>query len=496
MTDEPTPTPPASSMEEVAEQYAFYVHESRKAKEELESAKTEFADMMEKKTSLFTEVANTQRSLTNKQEALKEAEEKLKAYEDKESEKLDALKTEANTALAKQREHEAILDEKEKGLETREKEATRTEFQLKSRLQGCAATASNNDSNARVLDEREDNLKAKEASLAEKVQSVGQREGAVSDREKSVADDLAQVEATLASNAKTLKELDGVRQDVEQSKSLNDAKVTDLSNLEIKLRPIKNLYTEFRALVLKYGGDDERVKEWLDSHINAQFPFTTLAATTRAELRASLKRKTAFQLTVTADLDLFLDLADRQVQSDWSQFDKSILRYAKDSAVTDASGILLMDADFVEMERVEDAGELKYPRIQLEQRYSRTGYYYAGWGNSNTQRQLQVMKNGTALASTTMYFFAMKLSLMGSGASAEPVIPEEFRDLIAVKAAELWYLDQSPPIFATADKYSGRYNGELERARRAYRTIDDEPVFMNSRDPDAGGGGTTIIHRT
>jgi len=269
MTDEPTPTPPASSMEEVAEQYAFYVHESRKAKEELESAKTEFADMMEKKTSLFTEVANTQRSLTNKQEALKEAEEKLKAYEDKESEKLDALKTEANTALAKQREHEAILDEKEKGLETREKEATRTEFQLKSRLQGCAATASNNDSNARVLDEREDNLKAKEASLAEKVQLVGQREGAVSDREKSVADDLAQVEATLASNAKTLKELDGVRQDVEQSKSLNDAKVTDLSNLEIKLRPIKNLYTEFRALVLKYGGDDERVKEWLDSHINA-----------------------------------------------------------------------------------------------------------------------------------------------------------------------------------------------------------------------------------
>lgn len=221
-----------------------------------------------------------------------------------------------------------------------------------------------------------------------------------------------------------------------------------------------------------------------------------MAATTRSTLRASLQRKSDNQLTVAADQDLYLDLADRQSQRDWAQFDPSILRYSRDSAATDADGILLMDANFFRLERLEKSDETKLPLIKIEDRYNSTGYYFAGWGNSNTQRQLQVMESGSALASTTLYFFAQKLSEMGSGTSAEPVIPEEYRDILAVKAAELYFQDQGPPFINVALHWEGVYNRKLEEAKRAYRTLDDEPVWSDSIDPDAGGGQGFVVHRT
>lgn len=221
-----------------------------------------------------------------------------------------------------------------------------------------------------------------------------------------------------------------------------------------------------------------------------------MAATTRAILRTSLKRKTDYQLTDSTDLNTLLDLADKAVQSDWLEFDRSILTVApRDTANTSATGILLMDVNFVDLERLEDASKIRYPRIELKDRWNKTGYYFAGWNTGNTQRQIQVMKDGAELASTAMYFWALVLSPLGSQDSDEPCIPEEFRDLIAVRAALQWYEEQGTPMLAASREWNAKYNRDLERARRAYRTLDTEPVFASNADPDSGGG-VFVVHRT
>lgn len=218
-------------------------------------------------------------------------------------------------------------------------------------------------------------------------------------------------------------------------------------------------------------------------------------ATTRTTLRSSLQRKTDNQLTSSTDQDTYLDLADKQVQSDWSQFDKAILRYAKDSASTDSSGILLMDVDFVELERLQFTDDRKIPRLDdIEDRYSRTGYYFAGWDSNNQKRQIVVVENGSAKASTTIEWFGMKLNLMGAGTSAEPSIPEEFRDLIALKAAELYFDDQGPSLISFAQKWQNKYIKRISEARHAYKSLDDEPRFASSLDPDAQGNSRTVVH--
>lgn len=220
-------------------------------------------------------------------------------------------------------------------------------------------------------------------------------------------------------------------------------------------------------------------------------------ASTRATLRSSLTRKTDAQLTVAADLDIYLNLADSMVQNDWSQFDKSILTpSSRTSGTTDSNGVLLLTALTVEIYRIENSNNVEFPPISIDERWSKTGYYFAGWGNSNTQRQVVIMQSGAVLASTTVYFYPMVLSAMGSQTTNEPVIPEEFRDIIAVKAAQLWFEEQGPPLQGTAEKWEARYGRWLERARRAYKTLDNKPIFAKSYDPDAGGGGFYTIHRT
>lgn len=220
-------------------------------------------------------------------------------------------------------------------------------------------------------------------------------------------------------------------------------------------------------------------------------------ATDRTALRASLQRKTDGQLTNSTDQDVYLNLADRQVQMDWVQFDQTILiPSTRTSGTTDANGVLLLTANTVEVQRIENSNKVAYQLIDINDRWTKSGYYYAGMGNSNTQRQVVIVENGTPLASATVYFYVMVLSLMGSGTSAEPVIPEEFRDMIATRSTKLWNEDQGETFLAVADKWEQKYQRDLEKARRAYRRIDDQPIFARSTDPDAGGNGTYVIHRT
>lgn len=222
-------------------------------------------------------------------------------------------------------------------------------------------------------------------------------------------------------------------------------------------------------------------------------------ATTRATLRASLTRKTDNQLTVPADLDIYLTLADAIIQNDWSQFDKSLLTpAARTSGTTSASGVLLLTVNTVELYRVENSNNNAFLPIDITERWNKTGYYFAGVGTSNTQKQIVIMQSGAVLASTTVYYYPMVLSPMANAGAGtdEPIFPEEFRDIIAVKAAQLWFEEQGSPLQSTAEKWEARYNRWLERAKRAYKTLDNHPIFAKSYDPDAGGGGGVTIHRT
>ena len=182
-----------------------------------------------------------------------------------------------------------------------------------------------------------------------------------------------------------------------------------------------------------------------------------MAVTDRANLRASLQRKSDSKLTSSTDQDVLLDLAERRVLSNFSQFDKTLLRYAKDSAATDANGVVLLDAETIEVERVQSASDIKYLPIDVDELVRGTGYLFQGVGNSNTQKQILIHEGGSPVTNTTIEWYAMKLSLMGTAASAESVIPEEFREMIAIKAAQIYFEEQGPALISVARHWANLY---------------------------------------
>lgn len=210
-------------------------------------------------------------------------------------------------------------------------------------------------------------------------------------------------------------------------------------------------------------------------------------ATTRATLRSSLTRKTDNKLTVNSDLDLYLNLGENYVARRWMTFDPGRFRDARATANTDANGILLVDIDTTRIERLEDANKIKYDLIDIEERWDKTGYYVAGYDTTNKKTQLQIMKNGSGLASTAMYWYDLGLSAMGSTATDESVLPEEYRDSIATAAAYLYYRDQGPPLAETSRFWKSETIDELSEAKQFYKNYASDPQYMQSDVPDAGG---------
>ena len=214
-------------------------------------------------------------------------------------------------------------------------------------------------------------------------------------------------------------------------------------------------------------------------------------ATTRAELRASLQRKTDSRLTSSSDQDLYLELGDLYVMRRWMTFDPGRYRDARSTASTDSNGILLVDTDTTRIERLEDANKSKYPLISIDERWDRTGYYIAGYDTSNKKAQLQIMKNGAVLDTTAMYWYDLGLvqGLLATGASAtdQPAIPEEFRDTIASAAAYLYFRDQGPPFAETSRFWKSELLDDLAEAKLFYKNYSKDPQYVPSDDPDAAG---------
>lgn len=218
-----------------------------------------------------------------------------------------------------------------------------------------------------------------------------------------------------------------------------------------------------------------------------------IADRTRADLRTALKLHTDSKLTLTADQDYYLNLAELDVFSDWRRFDPGLFRPVQDSVATDANGILLLDPEFTRLELLETSDGERFTKIDAtsDLRYS-TGFVFLGFDQSAGKRQLKVVRNGAAVASTTLYWYNIAQMLMGSGDTAKSAIPNDFRKLITFKAAFLYYRDKGTAFITSKEDWKRDYEQELGKASSWYKNPDMSPQFVKSLDPDAGDSGLVL----
>lgn len=124
---------------------------------------------------------------------------------------------------------------------------------------------------------------------------------------------------------------------------------------------------------------------------------------TRANIRTRLQRKTSNQLTDSSNQDEYIDDAEQIAISDWIKFDKGLMQRIKQSASTDAAGLLNVDKGFVRLLRLQDTNDTKYRYIDDPNDYPyATGYYFAGFDQNTDKREFMVLSQGAAVTSTTM----------------------------------------------------------------------------------------------
>jgi len=213
-------------------------------------------------------------------------------------------------------------------------------------------------------------------------------------------------------------------------------------------------------------------------------------AKTLAVLRASLKRKSGNQLTVNADLDTYLTLGWEDVQADWMKFDPGLFRDpTKQTSTTDSAGVAEIDADVTRLERVENSSKRKFDLIDnVDNINDVTGYYFSGYDTTNNKREVKFVKDGTAQASTTYSYYQIKRYAFGTTATDEARLPDEYADIIALKASQLWHEDQGPPMQETSERWEAKYNRKLGEARNWYKNPTKDVGRIPTMDPDSGEG--------
>lgn len=218
-----------------------------------------------------------------------------------------------------------------------------------------------------------------------------------------------------------------------------------------------------------------------------------IADQTRADLRTKLKYHTDNKLTLQADQDFYLNAAELDVFSDWRSFDPGLFRPVRDSVSTDASGIMLFDSTLTRVEYLEDANGVQFREIQdMADVRNGTGWVGAGFDQTNNQRQIKVIKNGRAVASTTLYWYNIAQMLMGSGDTAKSAIPNEHRKLITFRAAFLYYRDKGTAFIQSKEDWKRDYREALVEAKQWYKNVSKDPQYVKSLDPDAGGGNPFV----
>lgn len=210
---------------------------------------------------------------------------------------------------------------------------------------------------------------------------------------------------------------------------------------------------------------------------------------TRADLRTALQYHSDSKLTLAADQDYYLNLAELKVFTDWRKFDPGLFRPVRDSVATDTNGVLLLDANFSRLEYLEDGNGVEYKQLMEMNLIRRgTGYYFIGFDQTNNQRQAKIIKNGTAVASTTFYWYNIVSMLMGTATTAKSAIPNEHRSLITFYAAFLLYRDKGTAFVQSKEDWKHDYKEALAEAESWYRNVGRGVQYAPSMDPDAGAG--------
>lgn len=219
---------------------------------------------------------------------------------------------------------------------------------------------------------------------------------------------------------------------------------------------------------------------------------------TRVEHRLSLKYKTNQKMTGADDLDYYINKAEVEVLAEFMTFHPGLQRQARTSDTTDASGILLVDQGFIGLERLEDSNKGKYNLISsIDDVWNRTGYIFCGFDATVNKHKLQVFSNNSVLASTTLYWWNLKLICMGAGTTAESAIPYGFKEAIDYLAAKKYWEDQGQAPQGNQAKYfAGEYDKVISKARDRWENASIDPEWTSSDEPDSGQYGNTFIHTT
>jgi|TARA_R100001530_G_scaffold18915_3_gene16072 hypothetical protein len=205
---------------------------------------------------------------------------------------------------------------------------------------------------------------------------------------------------------------------------------------------------------------------------------------TRANIRTRLQRKTSNQLTDSSNQDEYIDDAEQIAISDWIKFDKGLMQRIKQSASTDAAGLLNVDKGFVRLLRLQDTNDTKYRYIDDPNDYPyATGYYFAGFDQNTDKREFMVLSQGAAVTSTTMEWWDVSMTTMAADSAAESAVPGI---LIVYKASEMWWEDQGSAFNTQAERMRQKYEELLEKNERLYRNPTNDPEWIESVADEAG----------
>lgn len=219
-----------------------------------------------------------------------------------------------------------------------------------------------------------------------------------------------------------------------------------------------------------------------------------IAARTRADLRTALKYHTDSKLTSSTDQDYYLNQAELDVFKEWRKFDPGLFRPVQQSGATAAvTGLLSLDTEFTRLEVLTDASNNIYEEIKDMRTVARaTGFYFAGFDQTTFKRLVKVLRNGSPVVSTTLYWYNIEQMLMASGDTAQSAIPNEHRHLITNRAAFLYYQDKGPAFLTAKAAWRADFLEALADAYKWYKNISRSPQFVPSMDPDAGMPSVTV----
>lgn len=207
----------------------------------------------------------------------------------------------------------------------------------------------------------------------------------------------------------------------------------------------------------------------------------------RSALRTALTNHTDGKLTNTTDLNTYLNTAELDVFAEWRKFDPGLFRDVRDSVATDADGILLLDKEFSRIELLETASHEEFlPLRDIRLTPGGTGFYFVGFDTTNKKRKIRVIRSGSPVASTTLYWYNIKMIAMASGDTEESAIPDEHRHLITARAAFLYYRDKGPAFLTAKEAWKREFMEGIVAAKEFYRNPSKQPQFIDSVDPDAG----------